>query len=55
MSKSNSPPTEKTKIMLDTLRQAVANDLEKKNKLGHYAVIWDGEKPIAEGDDAPTR
>jgi len=53
MNISKKTPTEKNKIMLDTLQQAVAEALEKKRKLGQYAVIWDENKPIAKGDDAP--
>ncbi|MDJ0837679.1 MAG: hypothetical protein QNK37_14280 [Acidobacteriota bacterium] len=46
-------PSEKTKIILAALQDAVTSELERKRKLGHYAVLWDGEKPIFVGDDAP--
>jgi len=32
--------------MLDSLRKAVNNALEKKKRLGQYAVTWDGKKPV---------
>jgi len=32
----------------------VSKELERKRKLGHYAVIWDGEKPVLLGADAPV-
>ena len=43
-----------TQAMLDSLRLAVAKTLERKRRLGHYAVLWDGNKPILVGEDAPT-
>lgn len=38
---------------LDALRQAVDKTLEKKRRLGQYAVTWHGGKPVVTGDDAP--
>ncbi|MEL6351578.1 MAG: hypothetical protein AAFR58_07425 [Cyanobacteria bacterium J06627_28] len=38
---------------LDALREAVAKTLERKRRLGHYAVVWRDGKPIAIGEDAP--
>ena len=49
----NNKLTEEDQIVLDALKSAVANALEKKRKLGQYAVIWDGEKPVLSGADAP--
>ena len=46
-------PSEKAKAMLEALKSAVAEELEKKRRLGHYAVLWDGEKIVFKGDDAP--
>lgn len=48
------PPSEESKIIQKALQDAVAAALEKKRKLGQYAVFWDGEKPIAIGEDAPS-
>lgn len=45
-----SPETQKT---LDALRKVAADTLERKRRLGHYAVIWRDGKPIAIGEDAP--
>jgi len=39
--------------MLDALKNAVATALEKKRRLGNYAVIWHDNKPVIIGDDAP--
>ena len=47
-------PSEKSKAILKTLKKTVAETLERKRKLGQYAVIWDGKKPVQTGADAPT-
>ncbi|WP_444679105.1 hypothetical protein [Halomonas sp. E19] len=41
--------------MLDSLRTAVADTLERKRRLGQYAVIWQDGKPVLVGEDAPTK
>ena len=46
-------PSEKGKEILKTLKKTVAETLERKRKLGHYVVVWDGKKPVQRGDDAP--
>ncbi|PWV81767.1 hypothetical protein [Halomonas sp. A11-A] len=42
-----------TQEMLDSLRAAVAETLERKRRLGHYAVVWKDGKPVLIGEDAP--
>jgi hypothetical protein len=42
-----------TQQMLDSLKQAVAQALEKKKRLGQYAVMWENGKPVLIGEDAP--
>jgi hypothetical protein len=42
-----------TQAMLDCLCQVAAKTLERKRRLGHYAVIWENDAPQAIGDDAP--
>lgn len=44
-----------TQEMLDSLRTAVAETLERKRRLGQYAVIWQDGKPVLVGDDAPPQ
>jgi len=44
-------PSKKGQIQLETLRQAVAHALERKRRLGQYAVIWRDGKPVATGED----
>jgi|GEM_PF-3573149 len=34
----------KARAMLDCLQQAVADALERKRRLGHYAVFWRGRR-----------
>jgi hypothetical protein len=46
-------PSEKGQIQLATLKNAVAQALERKRRLGQYAVIWENGKPVAVGEDAP--
>lgn len=42
-----------TEEMLNSLRAAVAETLERKRRLGHYAVTWKDGKPELAGGDAP--
>ncbi|MEA2117566.1 hypothetical protein [Halovibrio sp. HP20-50] len=42
-----------TQEMLDSLRTAVAETLERKRRLGQYAVFWENGKPVFIGEDAP--
>lgn len=53
MSASSQQPSADSLEMLAALREAVAKALEKKRRLGQYAVIWDGNKVVMIGDDAP--
>ena len=45
-----SPEAQKT---LAALRKAVADTLERKRRLGHYAVLWRDGSPVLIGEDAP--
>ncbi len=46
---------EHTRQGLECLRQAVADALERKRKLGQYAVFWRDGRVVFEGPDAPSR
>ena len=48
---TNIPPD--TQKILDFLRQVASDTLERKRRLGHYAVVWRDGKPVAIGEDAP--
>lgn len=47
-------PSEDTLKMLATLQKAVNEALDKKKRLGQYAVIWRNNRPVAIGDNAPA-
>ena len=49
--KKKSTPSPEGQRQLDTLRQAVGKALEKKRRLGQYAVIWKDGKPVIAGED----
>ena len=48
-----SRPSPEGRQLLETLRQSVAKTLEKKRRLGQYAVTWRNGKPVVTGEDAP--
>lgn len=39
---------------LDALKRAVAEALERKHRLGQYAVVWREGRAVCIGPDAPT-
>ena len=45
-------PSEEGQVMLDSLKTAVAHALEKKRRLGQYAVVWKNGRPVRIGGDA---
>lgn len=49
-SKSSSPQSQ---AMLRTLQEAVSKNLEKKRRLGQYAVTWQDGRPLLTGGDKP--
>ena len=53
MTKSANKPTASGQEILNTLRSVAADTLEKKKRLGQYAVIWDNNKPVLIGEDKP--
>jgi len=42
------------KVTLQCLREAVAQELERKRRLGHYSVQWIDGRPQLVGEDAPA-
>ena len=46
-------PSQESLRVLAALKKAVSNDLEKKRKLAHYAVMWENNQVVYKGDDAP--
>jgi len=47
------PDDDYAAIALATLRKAVAETLERKRRLGQYAVIWRDGEILRTGPDAP--
>lgn len=47
-----STPSEESRLLLDTLKTAVAHELEKKRRLGQYAIIWKNGKPVRVDSDS---
>ena len=45
--------SEEGQVMLDSLQKAVTQALERKRRLGQYAVVWRDGKPVMIGEDAP--
>lgn len=53
MNQSSQQPSQDSLRILESLRRAVAKALERKRRLGEYAVIWQDDKlvridPLAE-------
>ena len=46
-------PSQESLRVLAALQEAVTNELERKRKLGHYAVMWENNQVVYKGDDAP--
>jgi hypothetical protein len=46
-------PSQEAQVILESLTLAVSQELECKSRLGHYAVIWKNNAPLAIGKDAP--
>lgn len=44
---------EKSQILLDTLKRVATRTLERKRRLGHYAMLWKDGKLVLRGEDAP--
>jgi len=51
--KRKTTPSPEGQRQLETLRQAVGKTLEKKRRLGQYAVTWKNGQPVVQGEDAP--
>ncbi len=45
--------THETKEMLDFLQAVAAAEIERKRRLGHYVVVWQNDRPMLIGEDAP--
>ncbi|MRW89851.1 hypothetical protein GJ699_07635 [Duganella sp. FT80W] len=49
-------PSPEMQAMLKALQSAVTKELERKRRLGHYAVVWqDGRPALLGGENDPAR
>lgn len=46
-------PSKEGQEILDALQKAVSQALERKRRLGQYAVVWRDGGPVMIGEDAP--
>lgn len=46
-------PSEQGRIILASLKEAVGKALDKKRRLGQYAVVWENGEVVCKGEDAP--
>lgn len=53
MTVTQSKPSPEAQIMLEALRDTARKTLERKRRLGQYAVIWQNGRPALVGEDAP--
>ena len=51
----NKQPSEHSKIILNALKQATTNEIEKKRRLGQYVVLWENDAIVYKGEDAPRQ
>jgi hypothetical protein len=51
--KRKNTPTKEGQEQLDALRKAVGKTLEKKRRVGQYALTRQDGKPVIQGEDAP--
>ncbi|MBE0472550.1 MAG: hypothetical protein IBX55_23965 [Methyloprofundus sp.] len=54
MNSTKNTPSKKSLLMLNALKNAVNNELEKKRRLGQYAVLWENDQIIYTGEDTPN-
>jgi len=48
-------PSHDSQIMLESLTTAVHKTLDKKKRLGQYAVIWSDNKAVLQGGDVASQ
>ncbi|WP_404360539.1 hypothetical protein [Methylotuvimicrobium sp. KM1] len=53
MKLAKNTPSQKSQVIETVLNKAIAAALEKKHRLGQYAVFWEDDKVVYRGDDAP--
>lgn len=49
---TDASPSAEAQRMLEVLQDAVTQSLERKKRLGQYAVVWEQGRPVLIGEDA---
>lgn len=52
MNVTTAKPSPQAQAMLKALQEAVTNSLERKQRLGQYAVVWQDGRPTRIGGEA---
>ena len=55
MNTTKNQPSKQSQIILNSLKQATNNVLEKKRRLGQYVVLWENDAIVYKGEDAPSQ
>jgi len=53
MNTEQKQPSKHSELVLNALKQAASNEIEKKRRLGQYVVLWENDAIVYEGEDAP--
>ena len=48
-------PSKHSELVLNALKQATSNEIEKKRRLGQYVVLWENDTIVYKGEDAPRQ
>ncbi len=55
MNTAQKQPSKHSELVLNALKQAATNEIEKKRRLGQYVVLWENDSIIYQGEDAPEQ
>jgi len=55
MNTAQKQPSKHSVLVLNALKQATSNEIEKKRRLGQYVVLWENDAIVYKGEDAPKQ
>ncbi len=55
MNNNHTQPSKHSELVLNALKQAASNEIEKKRRLGQYVVLWENDAIVYKGEDAPRQ
>ena len=55
MNTAQKTPSKHSVLVLNALKQATSNEIEKKRRLGQYVVLWENDAIVYKGEDAPRQ